>query len=87
MAKYDPLFEFLCRAQPGSVEIGFDTIEQLIGALPASATNQRSWWANQAGGGPNVQARAWLNAGREVEAVDLQRRVVRFGAATWLRGS
>jgi hypothetical protein len=55
--------------------------------LPASATKFKQWWENESAGGRHVQARAWLNAGREVERVDLVERVVRFSAAGWRRGS
>ena len=87
MAKYDPLFEFLCRAGDGPVAMSFDEIERLVGRLPASASKFKQWWENEAIGGRHVQAKAWLNAGREVEGVDVDRRSVRFSAAGWRRGS
>lgn len=87
VAKYDPLFEFLCRAEDGPVELTFGQIEVLVGQLPASATEHTAWWANEADGGRHVQARAWLNAGREVEWVDRGRQRVRFSPAGWRRGS
>ena len=40
-------------------------------ALPTSATKYPAWWGNEAGAGHHVQAKAWLNSGREVESVDL----------------
>jgi hypothetical protein len=86
MAKYDPLFEFLCRAHDERVDLDFDEIERLVGPLPTSARKYPTWWTNEVAGG-HVQARAWLNAGREVESVDLRREHVRFGAAQWRRGS
>ena len=86
MAKYDPLFEHLCRAGDAPVEMTFDEIEVLVGALPPSASRQ-AWWANEAGGSRHVQASAWLNACREVEHVDRQARRVRFSAPTWRRGA
>jgi len=87
MAKYDPLFEYLCKAGDGSVTLTFDEIERVVGSLPASATRYPTWWANEAGTGSHVQARAWLNSGREVESVDMAARRVRFSAARWRRGS
>ena len=87
MAKYDPLFEYLCKAGDEPVTLGFDEIEKLVGSLPASATKYPAWWANEAGEGRHVQAKAWLNAGREVESVDTAARRVRFGSAHWRRGS
>ena len=87
MAKYEPLFDFLCRADDGPVELPFDELERLVGPLPASASEHQAWWANEAEGGRHVQARAWINAGREVESVDRIGRRVRFSAARWRRGS
>lgn len=86
MAKYDPLFEHLCRAGDGPLEMSFDDVARLVGGLPASATSHRAWWANEVGG-RHVQAAAWINAGREVNDVDMARRIVRFSAAGWRRGS
>ncbi len=87
VAKYDPLFDHLCRAGDGPVEMTFEEIDRLVGGLPASATRWPAWWANEAAGSRHVQARAWLEAGREVEYVDRAGRRVRFSAATWRRGS
>lgn len=87
MGKYDPLFEYLCRAGAGPVDLGFDEIEGLVGPLPASAVKHTAWWANEAEGGRHVQARAWMNAGREVESVDWAARRVRFTGEGWRRGA
>lgn len=87
MAKYDALFRFLCKAGDGPVAMNFDEIEQLVGPLPESATKYSAWWANGSGIGRNVQATAWVNAGREVESVDISARRVRFSDAQWRRGS
>jgi hypothetical protein len=84
--KYDPLFAHLCRLPDGPAELSFDEISALVGGLPASAEKHRSWWGNEVAG-RNVQAAAWLNAGREVVAVDVDRRVVSFSAAQGRRGS
>ena len=87
MAKYDPLFEYLCRAEDEPVEMTFDEISGLVGSLPASALTQAAWWGNEHRGRGHVQAKAWLNAGREVVRVDRQSRRVLFSAPQWLRGS
>lgn len=86
VAKYDPLFEHLCRSGDGPLEMSFDDIERLVGELPASASRSTAWWTNQPEG-RNVQARAWSNAGRDVVRVDLAARQVTFGPATWRRGA
>ena len=85
--KYDPRFEHLCRGGDGPVEMSFDEIAWLVGGLPASAERWQAWWANVAEGGRHVQARAWLNAGREVEEVDRVTRRVGFSAPRWRRGA
>ena len=86
MAKYDPLFERLCQAPPESVEMTFTEIAQLVGGLPASARKHAAWWSNDRDG-RYVQARAWTEAGREVEHVDQGSGRVRFSAPRWRRGS
>jgi hypothetical protein len=83
-AKYDPLFERLCRAPDGPLTLSMDEIDGLVRGLPASARAQRAWWKNDPS---RAQAKAWLNAGREVDAVDVDTGRVSFGAATWRRGS
>lgn len=87
VAKYDPLFEHLCRAGDGPVEMTFADVERLVGRLPASAIRHAAWWTNEAEGGRHVQAKAWMNAGREVVAVDQSAGRVRFSAVRWRRGS
>ena len=87
MGKYDPLFEYLCRADDGPLVMTFNDIERLVGPLPVSAVVHPAWWANESEGGGHVQARAWLNAGREVESVDRTGRRVVFSEARWRRGS
>jgi hypothetical protein len=87
VAKYDPLFEFLCRAGDEPIELRFEEIEALVGPLPPSARDQSGWWSNDATGARHVQAKAWLNAGREVDALDRPGGRVRFSRAGWRRGS
>ena len=86
MAKYDPLFRRLCQTPDEPIGLTFDAIAQLVGGLPKSALKYRPWWGNEVDG-RHMQAQAWLNAGREVEAVDLDARAVRFGPAAWRRGA
>ena len=86
MPKYTPLFEHLCRAGDGPLEMTFDEIDGLVGGLPASANRLPAWWANDAGG-RNAQAKAWLDAGRTIDRVDVAGRRVTFSAARWNRGA
>ena len=83
MAKYDPLFRYLCHADDGAIEMSFDEIDALVATLP-SAARQRVWWTNDSS---RPQAKAWLNAGREVASVDPGRGRVQFSAAGWRRGA
>ena len=88
MAKYDPLLRHLVAADASApIEMTFDDIERLVGPLPASASKYSAWWNNEQLDTTHVQARAWLNAGREVEFVDRVGRRVRFSAARWRRSS
>jgi hypothetical protein len=78
-SKYAPLQMHLTNVSHSeSYEtLRFGEIEQIIGdKLPPSAHNHREWWSNHAGS--HVQARAWLEAGWEVESVDQEVRTVRF---------
>ena len=86
MAKYDALFRHLCHLPDGPVELTFDEVAGLVGGLPVTAERSRAWWANEVSG-RQLQAKAWLDAGREVADVDVAARVVRFSAAGWRRGS
>ena len=82
MGKYDLLFRHLATCGDGPVEMPFDEIGQVVGSLPASATRYAAWWSNEAADTTDVQAAAWMNAGREVGSVDrpgpcsLQRRTL-----------
>lgn len=74
--KYQSLERHLHRV--GATTMSFSEIETLVGALPESAYRWRPWWANDSS---HVQARAWLEAGLKVIAVDSHRRTVTFGKA------
>jgi hypothetical protein len=86
MAKYDPLFRHLVNAGSEPVEMTFTEIGTLVGGLPESARRHSAWWSNDLDG-RHVQAKAWLEAGREIEAVDRHGGRVRFSAPHWRRGS
>jgi len=79
IGKYLPLRMCLIEVShaESDVQLSFAEIEQIIDArLPPSAHNHREWWSNHVGS--HVQARAWLEAGWEVESVDQEARTVRF---------
>jgi hypothetical protein len=87
VSKYDPLFRHLCQAGDQAVTMSFDEIELLVGPLPSAASTSATWWANESAGRASTQARAWTNAGREVERVDRRERIVRFSRPGWRRGA
>jgi hypothetical protein len=86
VAKHDALFRHLCTIGDDPVEMTFGDIQQLVGPLPRAATAQQDWWTNDRTRRP-PQAWAWLDAGRQVDHVDRNARVVRFTAARWRRSS
>lgn len=77
-AKYDRLAARLADATSPSVLLSFDEIHLLVGGLPDSALQSRTWWANTLHAS-RVQAQAWLGAGWKVQAVDFTTRSVHFG--------
>lgn len=75
MKKYLPLYEFLCASQKESIRFTFLEIENILESrLPQSAYIYREWWAN----GGHVQADYWLNAGYQVDSVDLVNHCIVF---------
>lgn len=74
MGKYSPLRDHL-KLAPHPLSLTFDDVARLVGGLPRSAFEHRPWWANDA---THMQARAWVDAGRRVEDVDLNAGHVRF---------
>jgi hypothetical protein len=78
MSKYQPLAKHLEAQGSAVVTITFAEIDRLLGdPLPPSARQYRPWWANEREGS-HVQARAWLDAGWKVDAVDLSEERVTF---------
>lgn len=76
--KYSALRELLSGSS-GTVELTFVEIDELVGDLPPSARSYREWWANAT---RNVQAHAWLDAGKRVAMVNLTSERVRFTPTT-----
>lgn len=77
MAKYDALRRFLEARTETVVRVSFEELDAVVGGLPRSARVHRQWWENGKSM-PSSQTRGWLDAGFLVEAVDLERGVVRF---------
>ena len=77
-SKYYPLFEHLQQCKQEETTLTFTKIETVINnSLPASAFNKRNWWSNRDSASA-LQAKAWVNAGYHVEAVDLTQQTVAF---------
>lgn len=77
MSKYEPLTAFLENQSGEVVALTFRQVERVLGfKLPESALKHRPWWANTGGG--HVQSAAWLEAGFETEAVDMEARRLVF---------
>ena len=66
-SRYQPLAERLAAATADAVTLPVDEIDGLVGGLPAAAHRKASWWANDES---HSQARAWLDLGFRVTAVD-----------------
>ena len=77
MAKYEKLTEWL--KNPQRLTMTFKEIEQIIEEqLPESAHKYRAWWGGASTRAESSQIHAWLDAGWEVENVDLLAEEVTF---------
>ena len=77
MGKYEPLADHLRELGYGQVRMKFEEIEVVLGfALPPSSRKHRAWWSNNPSN--NVMTRAWIDAGYQTEAVDLEQRKLVF---------
>ncbi|MEM2917090.1 MAG: hypothetical protein QXN63_01880 [Candidatus Bathyarchaeia archaeon] len=77
-AKYSPLGTYLTYRGhfTNVVKLSFAQIDGIIGDnLPLSALRSEDWWANSK---THAQSRVWLNAGWQVENVDLKEGTVTF---------
>ena len=78
--KYIPLENYLrdLPANQKEVILSFEQIERIINAkLPSSAYEYQQWWENQKEGN-HINARAWANAGWQVESVDFNKKQARL---------
>lgn len=78
--KYAPLSSYLASLPESQTEatLTFGQIEAILGArLPPSARSYQAWWANQRQGS-HVEAAAWLDAGWEVDGLNLSAEQVRL---------
>ena len=76
IARYNPLRDYLASYRASQLNLTFGYIESILKfELETAAYTFKSWWENDR---KNPQAMAWLEAGWEVEDVDLQREGVVF---------
>jgi len=78
VSKYDGLEGHLKfrAAFTGLVKLSFARIDGLIGSnLPISAFRDEAWWSNSSS---SAHAKAWLNAGWEVQKINLKEGYVTF---------
>ena len=74
--RYAKLNEYFLRKREKRAQLTFDQIEKLIErSLPESALNHRAFWANDP---KHSQAKAWLEAGWRVEAINRDEKTVYF---------
>lgn len=75
---YQPLGDRLQAVEGGRIVLPFSEIERILGrTLPASARKHRAWWSNERSGS-HSHARAWMDAGWHVAAVDFNAGRVEF---------
>lgn len=78
MSKYEPLGQFLSKLDARHWRPTFHELERLLEfELPASARKRAAWWANEVKGAQS-QAKAWMDAGWQVERADIAKGVVSF---------
>ncbi len=76
IAKYNPLRDYLASYRAAKLLLSFEQIESIIGCeLEKGAYTFKSWWENDRS---LAQAFAWLEAGWQVNEVDLPQRHVIF---------
>ena len=80
MSQYEPLYTWLNGNPNQRVNATFHELETVLGVhLPSRARKRRQWWANEpARTTKHIQCRAWLQAGFNVEQVDLENEIVTF---------
>ena len=65
MADYDKLTEYLKGRDDAVVVMSLAEIDELVGGLPASASDHASWWSNSLGTRPH--SRYWIDARRQAK--------------------
>lgn len=64
MGKYDPLARHLRRRRQDSLDMTFDEIERVLGAMLPKRARRAQWWADPTVAAA-IQQEAWRGAGYE----------------------
>ena len=80
MAKYDPLYQWLCANSQWKFVFTFEQIEKILGfTLPNAARKNPAWWSNENRATTHhTQCKAWIDAGFHVENLSLKDETVDF---------
>lgn len=74
MSKYEPLGQFLAKLKADHWRPTFLELERVLTTkLPAAARKNAAWWQGEIG-----HARAWLDSGWRIDAVDFDKQAVAF---------
>ena len=78
-SKYDSLKRHLAQSGRGPLRMSFSEVERVLGfPLPKSARTYDAWWLDKSANTTHSHAKAWLDAGRQVERVDRNAAQVSF---------
>jgi hypothetical protein len=75
MGKYDGLRRYLRRKRQPEMELSFNDIERMTGALLPKAARERQWWTGEPDAA--VQRIAWRDAGYEAALMGQDRVIFR----------
>jgi hypothetical protein len=82
MGKYDPLRDYLKRQKAEELELSFEEIERVLGAMLPNGASRPQWWTMDAAEeNPPVQHESWRGAGFQASLITGKDRVrfVRLG--------
>lgn len=76
MGKYDPLRDYLKRQKAEELELSFEEIERVLGAMLPNGASRAQWWTVEPGEeNPPVQHDSWREAGFQASLIAGKDRV------------